>query len=405
MAVDDNNLDPVGQADEVNTDAARKAADDMILEKGGMDVTEDRYSDIVDTSYVGDDELDDFSSTRELRFEIFTEEFDKKFREMFSESLDNEDRKMGAKKMRDIRVTQEEEEDEPMPEPPEWAPPSLIEQMEKDAQKKKKLKKKKKNRKKRVAIWVVLLILFLGIFAFAAYEFGTIYLQQLRERQNLERLAEKVNLIETPEIEEPVVEESVVTEPQVLAKYKELSDSNSDMIGWLSIPGMVIDYPVMYTPDDPEYYLRRDFDGEDATAGMLFVDANCDPVDGDNQIIYGHNMHNGTMFGTLSDYADKEFWENHQFVHYDTLYEEHLYQVVCVFRSYIHFVDEEGFRYYHFYGSSNEQEFNDYVTNIKALQLYDTGVEVSYGDKLIALSTCDYYTDDGRFVVVAKLIR
>ena len=180
---------------------------------------------------------------------------------------------------------------------------------------------------------------------------------------------------------------------------------NPDVAGWLSMPQISFSGPVVWCGNNTTY-LDKAFDWTPSRNGCLFLAADAaSDFSLPYQLIYGRNMHNGTMFGTLSDYADKEFWEDHQFVHYDTLYEEHLYQVVCAFRSYIHFVDEEGFRYYHFYGSSNEQEFNDYITNVKALQLYDTGVEVSYGDKLIALSTCDYYTDDGRFVVVAKLIR
>ncbi len=414
MAAEDNKPEPAASPDKVNTDATGK---NTVLESGGMKVTEDRYSDIVDSSYVGSTDSDDFSSTRELRFEMFTEEFDKKFREMFSDSYDNESIKMGERKMRDIKVAPEvtplTAEEKPGEAPPSWAPPSLVEQQEKDAHKKRKQRQKETKKQNynygsgKTVVWIIFLLLFLGIFALAAFKFGSIYFQQLKEKQNLAKLSETVAEapLETTIYEEPEALVVEPAEPVVLDKYKALSEQNPDMYGWLSITGMVIDYPVMYTPEDPEYYLRRDFDGNDATAGMLFIDANCDPAEGDNQIIYGHNMHNGTMFGTLSDYADKSFWEDHQYIHFDSLYEQHLYQVVCVFRSYIRFQNEEGFRYYHFYGSSNEAEFNDYVKNIKELQLYDTGVDITYGDKLISLSTCDYYTDDGRFVVVAKLIR
>ena len=391
--------EPVKEAAETGT---------KIIESAGMDISEDPYADIVENSQVGNDSgREDLSSTRELRFEMFTEEFDKKFREMFSDSLDNEDRKLGVDKLSDITVEREPEE---ISEPPAWAPPSTIEQ---HARQVKKGTSKRRGSKKKKALWITLLVIFLCVFIFAAYMFAQQYLGLLSEKNKLNELSETVQAAAEKEEEPKIQELPEKTEPEpepepeehvVLAKYAELAAANSDMIGWLKINGTVIDYPVMYTPEDPEYYLRRDFDGEYSSTGMLFVDANCDIVDGDNQLIYGHNMKNTAMFGTLDNYATKEFWNDHQYIHYDSLYEEHVYQVVFAFKAYIRMANEEGFRYYRFYGSNNEQEFNDYINNVRELALYDTGVEVEYGDKLISLSTCSYHTEDGRFVVVAKQV-
>lgn len=335
-----------------------------------------------DSDYMNTDSVDDdFYSTRTLRKELFTTEFDEKFREMFSGSLDNEDKKMGNRKTRNVMMET-----------------NNVQQTGVSAGKTKKRRK----------IWVWLFLIFFVIFALSAYKFISTYLSQLNESNRLEELATIVaeaeknsNNINNVDSEQSASDED---NHEILPQYKELAELNPDMIGWISIPNTVINYPVMYTPGDPEYYLHRDFDGNNSSSGMIFVDSFCDIENGDNQIIYGHNMRNDSMFGSLDKYASKDFWKKNQYIKYNTLYEEHEYQVVCVFQARVLNKDEDGFRYYRFYGSENEEEFNEYVENIKNLELYDTGVDISYGDKLITLSTCAYFTDEGRFVVVAKQV-
>ena len=64
----------------------------------------------------------------------------------------------------------------------------------------------------------------------------------------------------------------VLGDQQILAQYQELFMQNPDLIGWLTIDGTSIDYPVMWTPEDPEYYSHRGFDKEDSNNGLLFMD-------------------------------------------------------------------------------------------------------------------------------------
>ena len=89
--------------------------------------------------------------------------------------------------------------------------------------------------------------------------------------------------------------------------YLALKQKNTDFFGWLSIEGTQLNYPVMYTPDEPEYYLRRDIAGKDSQSGVPFLSASCYEGCG-NYIIYGHNMKNGSMFATLLSYADQDYW-------------------------------------------------------------------------------------------------
>ena len=195
-----------------------------------------------------------------------------------------------------------------------------------------------------------------------------------------------------------------VTVPEELDEYAGLYAENSDTIGWLKIDGMTIDYVVMQAPDEINKYLRHDFYGKDSTRGCLFVDEYCDIFNSDNIIIYGHNMKDGSMFGTLDGYADESFYAEQKIIRLDTIYEKHSYEVVAAISTSIPAKDEDVFRYYEYTSSNDEETFLDYADFIEKNKLYDTGVEINPGDKLLTLSTCAYHTTDGRFVVVARQI-
>ena len=193
--------------------------------------------------------------------------------------------------------------------------------------------------------------------------------------------------------------------PVVLAKYAPLVEKNPDFFGWLKIDTTQIDYPVMYAPDREQYYLHRDFDGYESFSGCLFVDERC-PENGNFYLIYGHNMQNKTMFGHLVAYTDESFWKQHPTFRFDTRYEEREYTVVSAFLSQIYPDNEKNvFRYYEYPDLTNKKTFNEFVKQAKAAALYDTDVTAVYGDELIALTTCYYHVEEGRFVVVAKRVK
>ncbi len=198
-------------------------------------------------------------------------------------------------------------------------------------------------------------------------------------------------------------ETTAAPEPVMLDKFTALYAENSDLVGWLSIADMRIDYPVMQNEDD-EYYLHHDFYGEDSKYGCLYVREQADLEDGTNFVIYGHNMRDGSMFGDLDLYLDENFYREHSVISFDTLYEERAYEIVAVFRSQVYRDDEDVFKYYQFYEADTREEFADFYDNIKTLSLYDTGVEAQFGDTFLTLSTCAYHVEDGRLVVVAKRV-
>ncbi|MBD5519947.1 MAG: class B sortase [Lachnospiraceae bacterium] len=193
----------------------------------------------------------------------------------------------------------------------------------------------------------------------------------------------------------------------VLEEYETLYNKNKRLIGWLTIDNTEpsIDYPVMQTTNN-EYYLDHNFNQEYDKNGSIFLDADCDVVHRNtNLIIYGHHMKSGKMFGNLNKYSSESYCKEHSTIKFDTIYEKGTYEVMYVFRSRIYNEDEVVFKYYQFLDAASEQEFNSNMQEMAALSLYDTGVTASYGDELLTLSTCDSSEEDGRFVVVAKRIK
>ena len=209
-------------------------------------------------------------------------------------------------------------------------------------------------------------------------------------------------VIETKESE---TETEPETENEMLAKLAELHEENPDIVGWIRMDGTKLDYPVMYTPDDEEKYLRKNFEGNYSIAGLPFIDKDCklDP-ESDNVIIYGHNMNDGTAFKALFNYEDEEYWKENPTFYYATLEEERTYEVMSVFYDRVYYKYEDVFKFYQFIEPKNKNEFNDAMANYKAKSLYDTGVTAEYGDKLLTLVTCSYHHDHGRFVVVARML-
>lgn len=185
--------------------------------------------------------------------------------------------------------------------------------------------------------------------------------------------------------------------------YADAFLANEDMAAWLTIPGMKIDYPVMWTPRDEEYYLRKDFYGNKDSNGCLLLDTDSclDPLT-TNLIIHGHNMKSGAMFGTLTDYEKESFYNDHRQIILHTETGQHNYEVISVFRSQVYRKSDTVFKFYKFFQANTEEEFLDFYNNIKEMSIYDTGVTAEFGDHFITLSTCVYHVENGRFVVVAK---
>lgn len=241
----------------------------------------------------------------------------------------------------------------------------------------------------RKIILVVCLIVFVG----AAGVLIQYYYNGYKEMNSLK------DLKQSEEFEDLKTDKGII-----IGKYVPIWQKNKDLIGWIRIDGTKIDFPVMQTPDDPEYYLRRDFNKKHSTGGVPFMDVHSDIfIPTSNFMIYGHNMKNGSMFHDLIKYEDEEFYRDHKTINFDTIYKggQGVYQVVAAGYSQIYDKDSSKFKYYAYAGMTSEREYHEFVDGVKKLSCYDTGVVPEYGSQLITLSTCTNVSDEGRFFVVA----
>ena len=206
------------------------------------------------------------------------------------------------------------------------------------------------------------------------------------------------------EVDDPeeLTEEELLAQQAALAheKYGALFEQNQDFIGWISIDGTNINYPVMQTPTNPDYYLKHSFEKTWSDYGVPYIEESCIMGISNNIVIYGHHMKDGSMFAGLCNYTDEAFWRDHPVIHFDTLSSLGEYEIVAVFKFN---TSKEQFKYNECV-TMNEAEFNEFMENVHARQLYDTGIDAEYGDQLITLSTCEYTYKNGRFVVVAKKV-
>ncbi len=188
------------------------------------------------------------------------------------------------------------------------------------------------------------------------------------------------------------------------AKFAALQARNPDFFGWISIEGTNLDFPVMYAPDNRDFYLRHDFDGQYSNYGVPYLDENCvvtgeDPSN--NLVIYGHNMKTGTIFGCLTGYQEAGYYAKHPIIRFDTIQGDGAYEVFAAFA--IDVVQDTGFAY-NTYLNLDEAAFNEFVQEVQRRSDVDSGITPVYGDQLLTLSTCEYSTANGRYVVCARRV-
>ena len=202
-----------------------------------------------------------------------------------------------------------------------------------------------------------------------------------------------------PEPEEPEPEPEI---EYVENPYKDKFLENSDMVAWIKIPDTEIDHAVMWTPEDEDYYLYRNFKKQKDKYGVPILDTDSTMYPAStNLIIHGHNIKNQTFYYMLP-YKEKEYRDEHPYISLYGKDYEHRYEIMAVFRSKVYYTTDTCFKYYKFFNAETEEEFDDFYENVMALSLYDTGVTACFGDKFLTLSTCSSHTENGRFVVVAK---
>ena len=203
----------------------------------------------------------------------------------------------------------------------------------------------------------------------------------------------------------------------MLPEYRPLYEANEDIVGWISIEGAHIDYPVMQTKDEPEFYLRRNYDKEDDRRGTPFADYRCDlfPDQSFNTIIYGHN----SAFRWLFEYAYRNRYQLlGERVRFDTLYERGEYEFVASY--YFDGTDAEllspwdpghaqAYECYNFIDGGSKKEVRKFAENIERNRLFDTGKSISERDHILTLICCatkpfSGIEENGRLAVIAKKV-
>lgn len=238
-----------------------------------------------------------------------------------------------------------------------------------------------------ISIFVLIIIISISYIIFFAYE-------KLKEKSDIQEVQKYVNIA-------PNAEES----DKQIEKIKELMQTNSDIKGWIQIEDTKVNYPILQS-DNNEYYLNHNYKKEKSKYGSIYLKSGIDIDDNNsNLILYGHNMKDGEMFKTLLDYADKNYYNEHKQVTIITQNEKRKYQIIAAFKSRIFYKDEKNvFRYYNYTTFKNENMYNEYISNINKIKLYDTEITATYGEQLLTMITCEYSIENGRMIVVAKRI-
>lgn len=251
-------------------------------------------------------------------------------------------------------------------------------------------------------VFTVIFILCIGMAAFLGWR---LYQKEMEYRAGQESLQEIYSLMEragTAAAEEAPGMTAEELKRRKLAQYAALQEENSDVVGWIQIEGTVIAYPVMYTPEDPDFYLYRNFKKEHSAYGSIYLDGAC-RLDGStgNLLLYGHHMRNGDMFASLPKYDDPAYWKEHPEIEFSTLEEVGRYEVIAAFKQPAELVDED---FMTMLRAGNQKDYEALLTFMKRYRFYDTGIEAQWPDPLITLATCEYTQKDGRFFVVARKV-
>lgn len=255
----------------------------------------------------------------------------------------------------------------------------------------------------------ILLIIFAAVFLGSGY---VIIDRAKRQKKNDRRLNELSTLLIPSQKEQHRQEEKTDTNQESAAEnpresrlltYDKIKEQNSDLVGWIKIEQTKIDYPVLQSPDYPNFYLDHDFDKNPSSCGVPYAAEECRlNQDCKNIVVYGHHMKNGSMFAALNQYLDREFWESHSVIQFDTLEEYGDYQVMAVFT--VNAADE-GYPLMQWIWTEDKEQFMHYVFYAKNESIYDTGITAEWGDDLLSLITCEYTHKDGRLIVVAKRMK
>ena len=257
-------------------------------------------------------------------------------------------------------------------------------------------------------ILIVLSVVLVVVIVACGLWLGYYAVDSQHQKQTYETLAKDFLLEEpksslslaeedSPELSS-TTQESVVTLTTAPPRHDlaALQDENSDCVGWLAIPDTTVDYPVVWTPADPEHYLRRNFYGNSASGGTPFLDGRNQPqAEGQNLIVYGHNMLDGSMFKPVLQYLTPNFRQTHQDIYLELNGAQYHYQVIAALET------NTRSPVYTYTGLSGAAE----MENFRSMLLEETGLDaIPQAEGYLTLSTCNNQGGNSRVLAIAALI-
>ncbi|SFI19145.1 sortase B [Tindallia magadiensis] len=257
----------------------------------------------------------------------------------------------------------------------------------------------KKHIKKMAGVGCILIACYYSILLFQYYQEAYIT-QETFETIKEEHRTDKKDKKETEKL--PL--SSAYQKASRVPFIESLMNENEDIFGWIRVEGTQIDFPVMFTPQDPEYYINRDFYHKKTARGTPFLDGRFKD-NHSNYIIYGHHMKDGSMFSDLLRYTDETFFKENRIIQWITLYEEREFHVIGAFYSELHMLRND-FPWYEYLEFEQQTELDSFIDQLQRVSLHkistDVDFDVDFSDRFITLVTCSYHDDTGRFVVVGR---
>ena len=235
-------------------------------------------------------------------------------------------------------------------------------------------------KKKICTILIVVLVAVLGASTYFIIEH---YKEANKQAELYDELADLVEAtVQTDSATEPTEQIPYSEEKMLLPELAGLYQQNGDLVGWISIADTNINYPVMQSVNEPNFYLKHGFDKEYSDYGCPYVQEDCDvQKPSDNLVIYGHHMSNGSMFANLEKYKDEGFWSEHRAITFNTLTDKQEYEIVAVFRTVVYTDSPDAFKYYRFVNAESVDEFDDFIAKCKELSFYDKDYAVPLWEK------------------------
>ena len=202
-------------------------------------------------------------------------------------------------------------------------------------------------------------------------------------------------------------------EPVPEQDWDALKDINDEIVGWIRLDDSRIDYPVMFHDGDDQYsqyYLNHTYKHEWSEYGTVFIDYRCpEGTKSKNVVMHGHNMIDGSMFGTLMKYSDRfegdlDYYKDHSVFTFNTPDGDAKWKVISVFKTSTLFAHGEFFNYMQGEFSS-PAEFMNFVYNVRIRSMFNVPVTINEDDQIMTLSTCSYEYTNFRTVLVARRVR